>query len=280
LEFVGEQSIKKEGELQPMHDLPSALEQRDAIIQRLKTKRVAVFLDYDGTLTPIVARPELALLSEDMRQTVKDLASRCPVAIVSGRDRADVQQLVQIDTVIYAGSHGFDIAGLQGMHIQHEQGANFLAELDHATEELSQKLTPVEGAQIERKKFSIAVHFRGVAQERESVVESIVDSVLTHHPELRKGWGKKVFELQPRVDWHKGKAVLWLLEALALNGPDALPLYIGDDVTDEDAFTALADRGIGILVAETPRPTAASYLLKNPDEVKTFLHYLTTALET
>jgi trehalose-phosphatase len=93
---------------------------------------------------------------------------------------------------------------------------------------------------------------------------------------LRKGYGKKIFELQPRLDWHKGKAVLWLLQALALNSTEVVPLYIGDDVTDEDAFVALADCGIGIVVAEAPRPTSAQYALKNPDEVRAFLAYLIT----
>ena len=65
-------------------------------------------------------------------------------------------------------------------------------------------------------------------------------SVLRGCPDLRKGLGKKVFELRPASEWHKGKAVVWLLEALGLAGSDALPVYLGDDVTDEDAFGAVA----------------------------------------
>jgi trehalose 6-phosphate phosphatase len=98
--------------------------------------------------------------------------------------------------------------------------------------------------------------------------------VLARHPNLRQGYGKKVFELQPRLDWHKGKAVLWLLQALELDGPEVLPLYIGDDLTDEDAFRTLADRGVGIVVEDGSRPTAASYVLKHPEEVRSFLRHL------
>jgi trehalose-phosphatase len=105
-------------------------------------------------------------------------------------------------------------------------------------------------------------------------VEAIVDHVLAGHPELRKEYGKKVFDLQPRLDWHKGHAVMWVLRALQLDGPDVLPLYIGDDLTDENAFKALGWRGTGIVVAESSRPTAASYVLKNPHEVHLFLRRL------
>jgi alpha,alpha-trehalase len=109
-------------------------------------------------------------------------------------------------------------------------------------------------------------------------VEEAVDAALKANPELRKTYGKKVFELRPRIDWDKGRAVLWLLAALGLDRPDVLPLYLGDDDTDEDAFVALAGRGIGILVADRPQETAAEYRLKDPDAVGRFLHALTTTL--
>ena len=265
-----------------MHELPSALDQSEDFVSRMREKQLAVFLDYDGTLTPIVARPELAVLAEEMRETVRSLAELCPVAIVSGRDRLEVQHLVQIKSLIYAGSHGFDIAGPES--IRFERGSDFLASLDQAEQELLKTLSGLDGARVERKKFSIAVHFRGVRQLDEERLEPIVDAILAGHPDLRKGLGKKVFELQPSIDWHKGKAVLWLLEALGLNADDVLPVYIGDDVTDEDAFRSLTDQtkhaqhGIGIVVTETPRPTAAQYSLKNTHEVRTFLLQLSALL--
>ena len=141
-----------------------------------------------------------------MRGTVAALAARCPVAIVSGRDRIDVRSLVQLDTVFYAGSHGFDISGPDGLEMQHEQGKAFLPLLDQAATLLQQKLNTIAGTFVERKKFSIAVHFRNVAPQHAEQIESVVDAVLAAQPQLRKGWGKKVFELQPRIDWHKGKA--------------------------------------------------------------------------
>ena len=203
---------------------------------------------------------------------------RCPVAIVSGRDLADVRNLVQLDTVFYAGSHGFDISGPEGLQMQHQQGADFLPILDQAEALLQQKLKTIPAAFIERKKFSIAVHFRSVAPRHAEQIESVMDAVLASQPQLRKGWGKKVFELQPRIDWDKGKAVRWLLAALGLNTSDVLPLYIGDDVTDEDAFRTLAERGITIVVSETPRRSAARYVMQNTAQVQTFLQGLAIAL--
>jgi trehalose-phosphatase len=259
--------------------LPSAVQHADDITASLQHKRPVIFLDYDGTLTPIVERPEQALLSDAMRQTLIDLACCCPVAIVSGRDRIDVQRLVQLDDVFYAGSHGFDIVGPPGRRFTYEQGTDVLPSLDRAERELSRDLARVPGALVERKKFSVAVHVRGVAEADAGVAEGIVDDVLARHPELRKGYGKKVFELQPRLDWHKGKAVVWLLETLELTGPDVLPLYIGDDLTDEDAFRAIADRGIGIVVEAEARPTAARYVLSDPEDVRLFLRHLISSLK-
>jgi alpha,alpha-trehalase len=259
--------------------LPSALEHADDIIERIQQKRLVVFLDYDGTLTPIVERPDRALLSASMRQTLIELAGCCPVMIISGRDRADVQRLVQLDNIFYAGSHGFDIAGPHGQQMVCERGEDFLPIFDRVAQELFQRLAGVEGALVEPKKFSIAVHVRSVARDEEELVEAIVEDVLVRYPELRKGYGKKVFELQPRLDWHKGKATLWLLQALKLNESDVLPLYIGDDLTDEDAFRTLTDRGIGIVVEAGTRPTAANYVLKHPEEVQAFLRHLISWLQ-
>ncbi len=260
---------------QPL-SLPSALDPQQGALPHLRGQQLAVFLDYDGTLTPIVARPELAVMGDTMREVVRNLAMYCPVAIVSGRDRVDIQHLVCLETLYYAGSHGFDIAGPQGMPIQHRVGERFVPTLDATEAALYRHLDHIEGVLIERKAFSIAVHVRHLLTHREREVESQLDAILSREPKLRKGRGKKVFELQPAINWDKGQAVLWLLHALGLEDPAVTPLYIGDDVTDEDAFQALAraDRGVGILVAETPHPTAAQFTLRHPGEVQHFLQQL------
>ena len=254
--------------------IPSALEHVQEIAP--SGHRLAVFLDYDGTLTPIVSRPEDAWLPDSMRQTLRSLAARVPVAILSGRDLDDVRGRVLVDGIVYAGSHGFDIAGAGGL--RRELGAAYLPVLDTAEAELREALDEIPGAQLERKHFSVAAHYRNVNEDDASRVALAMDGVATRHRELRRMDGKKVYELLPDIDWNKGKAMLWLLENLGLEGPNALPIYIGDDRTDEDAFRALEKRGVAILVSEHPQVTAASYWLKNPDEVECFLQKITDRL--
>lgn len=257
---------------------PSALDRWDEIERRLAGCRPALFLDYDGTLSPIVARPELATLPEETKDVLHRLARRVPVVIVSGRGREDVATLVDLDGLTYAGSHGFDIAGpplLDGEPpLRLEVGEDLLETIEKAAEELRQELAGIAGVLVEPKRFAVAVHFRLVDESELPRIEAVVERVVAAHPGLRKAHSKKVFEVRPDLDWDKGRALLWLLEALGLDRPDVLPICIGDDVTDEDAFRALAGRGIGILVAEEPRDTAAEYSLRDPGEVRELLERL------
>jgi len=260
-------------------ELPSALEASGEIEARLAGKRPVVFLDYDGTLTPIVTRPELAVLSESMREIVKGLAGRCVVAVVSGRDRPDVEKLVGVDGLVFAGSHGFDIASPDGKAIQHEIGADFGDLIEQVKARAATELAAVEGSLVEPKRSSVAVHYRLVKDEDVARVKAVVDGILADHEDLRVTPGKKVWEIQPRIDWNKGKAVLWLIEALGVDEPDVVPFYFGDDVTDEDAFRALKGRGIGIYVGhpddvEARRETVADYALHSTEEVGAFLDSL------
>src|SRR5437660_4129531 len=254
--------------------IPSALDH----VREIAAHRggLAVFLDYDGTLTPIVSDPEKALLSDSMRQTLRALAARAPVAILSATDLDHICPRVDIGTVIYGGSHGFDIAGPRGLHKQ--VGAEFLPALDAAENALRKMLACIPGALVERKRFSVAAHYRNVDKSDVIKTERIVNQVAAHHRKLRRIDNKKVYELQPDIDWDKGKAVLWLLEALGLEQDDVRPVYIGDDRTDEDAFRALEQRGVGILVGEQPRRTAGGYSLKNTAEVEHFLRALISTL--
>jgi trehalose-phosphatase len=207
-----------------------------------------------------------------MRRTLRSLAARLPVAILSGRDLDDVRGRVLVDGIVYAGSHGFDIAGAGGL--RRELGQAYLRMLDAAENELREALDDIAGAQLERKHFSVAAHYRNVNENDAGRVALAVDAVAAKHRELRKISGKKVYELLPDIDWNKGKAVLWLLETLEVERGKALPIYIGDDRTDEDAFRALEKRGVAILVSEDPQATVANYCLNNPEEVERFLREL------
>jgi len=251
--------------------LPSALEHVEEIAGA-GDRSLAVFLDYDGTLTPIVSQPEQAVLMDSTRAILRTLAAKMPVAILSGRELKDVRKRVAIDGIVYAGSHGFDIAGPRSLRRQ--EAAEFLPALDAAEKELHEKLAGMAGALIERKCLSIATHYRNVNESDFPKLERSVKEVAGRHRKLRRIDGKKVYELLPDIDWDKGKAVLWLLETLGLERANVRPIYIGDDRTDEDAFCALEQRGVGILVSEEPKATAASYSLRDPSEVERFLREL------
>ncbi|MCC9138008.1 trehalose-phosphatase [Pontibacter silvestris] len=259
-------------------ELPSALNKID---QLLEGKKPAVFLDYDGCLSPIVQDPNKAFLSEAMKTTLRQLADVCSVAVVSGRDRADVEKLVGLDNLYFAGSHGFDITGPGGMQTEPGDASRALPALDKAAETLHERLQDVAGVVVERKRYAIAVHYRNVTDNQIERVKVTVDDVLHEHEELKKGLGKKIIELKPNMDWHKGKAVLWLMNELDLNKPEIMPIYIGDDITDEDAFASLQEQkyGLGILVGEHDDKTAATYRLEDVDEVRQFLEKLTQTVK-
>ena len=138
----------------------------------------------------------------------------------------------------------------------------------------------VAGAIVEDKGFSLSVHYRLADPARIPELERAVDAALADQPRLRKHHGKMVFEVRPRIEWDKGRAVLWLLEALGLDHPGIFPLYLGDDVTDEDAFRALRGRGVGILVADTPGESCAEFTLRDTSEVRQFLDRLAKLLGT
>jgi len=259
------------------HRRPHALTSWDELAGKFRARHPVIFLDYDGTLTPIVARPDEAILSDPMREVVRRLAERFPTTIVSGRGRSDVEKLVRLENLNYAGSHGFDISGpdaREGRPIRHEAAAEMEPIVEEVTARLREQLDGIQGALVEPKRFTVAVHYRLVDPDEVYLVESVVDDALQEHSELKKAHGKKVFELRPRMDWDKGKAVVWLLDALELHDRDTLPLYLGDDTTDEDAFQALQNRGLGIVVTLVPRPTAASYQLQDTREVQEFLSRL------
>ncbi len=255
--------------------LPLARDRGDEIRALVAGRRLAVFLDYDGTLTPIVEDYTRAFLSDRMREAVATLARRCTVAVVSGRDVTEVRKLVGLDGIYYAGSHGFEIHGPDGRLGGLEKGVEYLPGLDRVEARLRECLAGVAGHAVERKRFEISVHYRRVADADVSRVEWAVDAVLAGEPGLRKGHGKKVFRVQPGIEWDKGHAVLWLLEQLSRGQADLLPVYLGDDITDEDAFRALGGRGLTLVVRdEQDRRTAADYALVDTDDVERVLRTL------
>jgi len=232
-----------------------------------------LFLDYDGTLTPIVKKPSLAILSKSRRSILRKIsrAKHILVAIISGRSLADVKKKVGIPHLIYAGNHGFEIQG-PGIKLVHPAAQKTKPLLKKIKPELAQALKGIKGIIIEDKVLSLSVHYRQVSAKSAQKVNRIFNQVVKPYLKKRKikvTQGKKVFEVRPPVNWNKGYAVLWLLKELTKK-IKATPIYIGDDLTDEDAFYALRKKGLTIRVGEKSK-TFAKQWLRDVDEVYNFL---------
>lgn len=261
---------------------PNANEQFDVIVKMARGKKIGVFLDYDGTLTPIVRDPDRAVMSDEMRAAVRNVARVFPTAIISGRGREKVQDFVRLDELYYAGSHGMDIMGPNpGTEPQngkrgtvgYQPAASFASEINAVHDELVAAVAPIHGATVEHNKFCLSVHFRNCHKDVWEELRNVVETVVARHNELTITRGRKVLEVRPRVKWDKGRAVQYLSSALGLEGKDVLSVYVGDDKTDEDAFKVVKSEphGLGILVSTIPKPTQAMYHLQDPAEVLTFL---------
>ncbi|KAJ4701307.1 Trehalose 6-phosphate phosphatase [Melia azedarach] len=264
---------------------PSALGNFGEIMNATKGKKIVMFLDYDGTLAPIVQDPDRAFMTDEMREAVRNVARYFPTAIVTGRCRDKVFSFVKLAGLYYAGSHGMDIEGPSknrkykkgNQALLFQPASEFLPMIDQVYKTLLEKTKSIPGAKVENNKFCLSVHFRCVDENSWADLAEQVKLVLDEYPKLKLTQGRKVLEIRPTIKWDKGKALEFLLEALGYaNSKDVIPVYIGDDRTDEDAFKALRNRGqgFGILVSKVAKETHATYSLQEPSEVKDFLRRL------
>jgi len=261
--------------------LKSLLKNWTGIENRIKdSDHVLLFLDYDGTLTPIVSRPDRALLSPSSRKLLEELHGdpRYTLAVISGRALRDVRALVGLRGLIYVGNHGLELVGPKIRFVNpHAKATRPL--LGRIARSLRRELRVTPGAVVENKGLSLTVHFRKVRADERQLVAMIFDGITRPYRKKKKiqvTRGKCVFEVRPPVKWNKGTVVLWLLkrtEVIEKTG-GILPVYLGDDLTDEDAFRALSDRGITVLVGDPHPLSRAEYRLSGVREVRTFLRKL------
>ncbi|THF97598.1 hypothetical protein TEA_007600 [Camellia sinensis var. sinensis] len=261
---------------------PSALTMFEQIINASSGKQIVMFLDYDGTLSPIVEDPDRAFMTKEMRKAVSDVARK---VLPYSHSYREVYNFVKLSQLYYAGSHGMDIKGPAKDSNNREVNANanlndnqglsfqpareFLPMIDKVYKVLLEKIKSTPGAKVENNKFCLSVHYRCVDEKSWNALAEQVKSVLNDYPKLKLTQGRKVLEIRPTIKWDKGKALEFLLESLGYaNSDDVFPVYIGDDRTDEDAFKVLRDRGqgFGILVSKGPKETNASYSLQEPSE--------------
>jgi trehalose 6-phosphate synthase/phosphatase len=238
-----------------------------------KRPTAVLFFDYDGTLTPIVTRPENAVLSSRAKKLLSRAmrTSNLDIAIVSGRALADVKEMVGIPGLTYVGNHGFEIEG-PGIEFHHEALQRFQKAVEAAAREL-QKID-VDGLWVERKGATVTVHLREVAPDQSVAAQRRAAAALRGH-KLRVTTGKGIVEGRPPIDWNKGYAVLHVLAVR--HGVDwtsrVRALYVGDDVTDEDAFRSLRGMGRSIRVGPATH-TEADFALPDPAAVIELLGWL------
>jgi len=261
-----------------MSELPDGLQALDLTTER----QPAVFYDFDGTLSEIVEDPDSARLVDGAADALTSLSAACPVAILSGRDMADVRERIGLPGLWYAGSHGFELTGPDGTHHQNPDAAASIPVLAGAAADLADQLGHIPGVMVEHKRFGVAVHYRNAARDRVGEVAAAVRTA-GQRTALRVTTGREVIELRPNIDWDKGKTLRWVLDHIRDNDGAAplLPIYLGDDITDEDAFDAVDDDGIAILVRHSDdgdRATAARYALDDPDRVREFTERLARRL--
>lgn len=253
----------------------------DRIEKTLKGKFIYLFLDYDGTLAPIALTPGMAVMPKRTKDMLRQLSkmSNHKIAIISGRALKNVSRRVGLKNIVYVGNHGFEI---KGPKISFKSPVPFLYKktLKEIKVKLEKSLSSINGVLIENKGFSLSVHYRLADKENVPVVKArfytaIFPYEFTNKVQVKPG--KMVLEVKPPTSWDKGKAVLRLLARqkflLSKKKQKILPIYIGDDVTDEDVFGALKDRGWTMRVGKLQK-SRARYYMKNTEEVSGLLRLL------
>lgn len=238
-----------------------------------------LFLDCDGTLAPITDTPEKTVIPRETRILLDSLShkSNRRIAIISGRNLADIKKRIGLKDIIYSGNHGFQI---EGPRIKHEPAIpeGYKKILRRIKTNLENKLSGLKGVFVEDKKLSLALHFRLVDKQRLPFVKTaFYESIILYlvKNKIKVSSGKKILEVRPPVNWDKGRVVLWLLarKQFIQGEKEAFPIYVGDDMTDEDAFKALGRKGLTVFVGKSGSSNAA-YYVKNTKEVINFLRLI------
>jgi trehalose-phosphatase len=241
-------------------------EETSALKRILDKEKVLLMLDYDGTVVPIAKTPAQAVLSGTSRK-IFEKAAGCPLlrlAFISGRSLSEIKKMAAIEGISYAGNHGLEIEG-PGIGFVHKKAQALSGELRALFAELSKKLCDHKGVLVEDKDLSISVHFRLADPSCEKrIISEVTDAV--NNKKFRLSSGKKVIEIRPRIKWNKGNAAKVLMRRFK----GYYPVYLGDDRTDEDAFSALKKKGLTIFVGQ-PKKTLAAYCLKDHKEVRSLV---------
>jgi len=246
-------------------------------------EKTILLTDFDGTLTPIQKHPDLAALSEEMRQILIKFSQNKAIflGIITGRSLKQIKKLVNIPEILYVANHGIELEG-PGIHYVSKEARKARYILWHIYMRLFKSLKHIEGMHIEDKGFSISLHYRAVKKKSDvefvtSTLRDITKPFLDRNMILLSE-GKMVYEIRPPGKWNKATAIQWLLTdyfPLKFN-EDVLIIYLGDDKADIEVFDSLRGKGLTIFVGNPSDTAAANYYVNSPEEVKAFLEHLCT----
>lgn len=237
------------------------------------SKPLLFFLDYDGTLTPLLADRSKAALPKPVKsflETLSGKAELCRVCILSGRALKDVRSMIGLDDLIYAGNHGLEIKG-PGISFCHPGALELKPVMKNVFRKLKVGLSKIPGVVIEDKGLSLSVHYRNVPKDSSRLFHQKFQAAQKDMYAWPITWkeGKSVFEVMPKVQWNKGYAAKYLLDRL----PQGYPVALGDDQTDEDTFEAIQGLGLAVRIGHA-RNSKAKRFLKDQSEVLPFLKSL------
>ncbi len=240
-----------------------------------KSEKIIFFLDYDGTITPIRKKPQFARIGKRARGVLKELSEKkwAEIFILTGRSIRDVRKLAGLRTINCIGNHGIEIEG-KNISYKYAPALKMVPVINKIHAILKRKIRQ-KGTVLENKTYTLSLHYR--ASDKKDIPSIKKSFMHVTAPFIERGYikvtkGKKVLEVRPDINWNKGLGLLWVLSKKT--GKKYLPICIGDDITDEDAFSALGKKGITIFVSNSKRKTKARYRLKDPGEVLSFLKWI------
>lgn len=239
---------------------------------------IFIFLDYDGTIVPIQEKPKQAILPESTRLLLDDIAqhSNTYVGIVSGRSMNDIRRMVKLTSLFYIANHGYEIYSRK-IKWSHPLVTDTVPILKKLRANFEKILKKIQGVLIENKIITLSIHYRQLSGTPVYSLKKIIKSkVQMYSRSLKITSGKKVFEIKPRINWNKGKAIFKLIELFNVTAKPLI-VYIGDDRTDEDAFRLLPREAFTIYVGNNCS-SKAKYFLNHPDEVVSLLKKLNHSL--
>jgi trehalose 6-phosphate phosphatase len=240
-----------------------------------KADNIILFLDYDGTLVSFRDNPSDVKTPNHVLKNIQKLVlnRKLRVVIISGRTLSELKSLLNIDGLSYAALHGIQIELSNGNNFFWKKADEIKPLLMMIKKRVLKEFRDNKDVTIEDKRNTLAFHYRRLSEcDIEDAVEKFIEIVryIDTENSLDLVHGAKVAEIRPK-GWNKGKAVKWILNNLRVSG-NTIPVYLGDDITDEDAFQYIGKNGVTIYVENnSSRSTSAQYRAKNPEDVLRFL---------